>query len=92
MVHQDITERKEAQEALLKAERRAAEEYQLLLGRIVPLAATLGRARDLTTIYRAVRDFLLVSMPCTGFFVSFYDPETNLRHAGYVWGQGERPA
>ena len=85
----DIHERKLAEQAIVKAERRAAEEYQLLLGRIVPLAATLGRARDLTTIYRAVRDFLLVSMPCTGFFVSFFEPETSMRHAAYVWGQNE---
>ncbi|HKP70256.1 MAG TPA: PAS domain S-box protein [Pyrinomonadaceae bacterium] len=85
----DIHERKLAEQAIVKAERRAAEEYQLLLGRIVPLAATLGRARDLTTIYRAVRDFMIVSMPCSGFFVSFFEAERSLRHAAYVWGQGE---
>jgi len=85
----DIHERKLAEQAIVKAERRAAEEYQLLLGRIVPLAATLGRARDLTTIYRAVRDFLLVSMPCSGFFVSFFEADKSLRHAAYVWGDNE---
>ena len=85
----DIHERKLAEQAIVKAERHAAEEYQLLLRRIVPLAATLGRARDLTTIYRAVRDFLLVSMPCSGFFVSFFEAETSSRHAAYVWGEGE---
>jgi signal transduction histidine kinase/ActR/RegA family two-component response regulator len=88
-VIQDITDRKRSQEALLKAERQAAEEYQELLGRIVPLAATLGRARDLTSIYRAVREFICASMTCSGFFVSFFDRETSLRLAAYVWGEGE---
>ncbi len=88
-VIQDITERKQSQEALLKAERQAAEEYQALLARIVPLAATLGRARDLVSIYRALREFISTSMPCSGFFVSFYDPENNMRTAAYVWGEGE---
>lgn len=84
----DIHQRKLAEEVVVQAERRAAEEYQLLLGRIVPLAATLGRARDLTSIYRAVREFIQASMPCSGFFVSFYESETSLRHAAYVWGDG----
>lgn len=82
----DIHDYRFTQEALIKAERKATEEYQALLGRIVPLAATLGRARDLTTIYRAVRDFIKASMPCSGFFVSFYDAETSTRQAAYVWG------
>jgi PAS domain S-box-containing protein len=85
----DITQYKRDQEALINAERKAAEEYQDLLKRIVPLGATLGRARDLISIYRALREFITVSMPCTGFFVSFYDAEQSLRHAAYVWGEGE---
>ena len=85
----DIHERKLAEQAIVKAERRAAEEYQLLLGRIVPLAATLGRARDLVSIYRALRDFICASMRCSGFFVSFFDSETSTRNAVYVWGDGE---
>ena len=83
----DVHDYKSTQEALIKAERKAAEEYQALLGRIVPLAATLGRARDLISIYRAVRDFISASMTCSGFFVSFVESETNLRHAAYVWGE-----
>ena len=85
----DITDTKRHNEALIRAERKAAEEYQQLLGRIVPLAATLGRARDLITIYRAVREFISASMPCSGFFVSFYEADTDLRHAAYVWGEGD---
>jgi PAS domain S-box-containing protein len=85
---QDITEEKRAREALLKAERQAAEEYQALLSRIVPLAQTLGTARDLTAIYRAIGDFVRASMPCIGFFVSFYDSDKNLRSAAYGWAEG----
>jgi PAS domain S-box-containing protein len=85
----DIHERKLAQEAIVRAERQAAEEYQALLARIVPLAATLGRARDLKSIYQAVREFIRASMTCSGFFVSFFEPETSMRHAAYVWGDGE---
>jgi len=27
-------------------------------------------------------------MPCSGFFVSFFDAGTSTRHAAYVWGEG----
>jgi PAS domain S-box-containing protein len=83
----DVTERREGQEALLKAERRASEEYLELLSRIVPVAQTLGAARDLTSIYRALHEFVRASMPCTAFFVSFYDAARNLRTAAYVCGE-----
>jgi PAS domain S-box-containing protein len=83
----DITERRQIQEQLLKAERRAAEDYQGLLSRIVPLAQTLGTARDLISVYRSVNEFVRTSMPCTAFFVSFYDAETSLRTAAYVCGE-----
>jgi len=82
-----ITERKRAQEALIKAERKAAEDYQKLLSRIVPLAETLGTARDLILIYQSVVEFVRTSMPCTAFFVSFYDAEHSLRTAAYAWGE-----
>ncbi|HEY8560989.1 MAG TPA: PAS domain S-box protein [Pyrinomonadaceae bacterium] len=84
----DITERKLVQETLLRAERRASAEYLELLSRIVPVGQTLGTARDLTSIYRALHDFVRLSMPCTAFFVSSYDAEKSLRVAEYVWGEG----
>jgi PAS domain S-box-containing protein len=84
----DITERKQVQAALLKAERRASEEYLELLSRIVPVGQTLGTARDLTSIYRAMLEFVRASMPCTAFFVSSYNSERRLRIAEYVWGDG----
>jgi PAS domain S-box-containing protein len=83
----DVTERREGQEALLKAERRASEEYLELLSRIVPVGQTLGAARDLTSIYRALHEFVRASMPCTAFFVSFYDAARNMRTAAYVCGE-----
>jgi len=85
----DITERKQSEEALLAAETRAKLEYQSLLERISPLAETLGTARDLSTIYRTLRDFLRASMPVIGFFVSFCENENRMRRAAYVWGEGE---
>src|SRR5206468_8203716 len=89
IVFQDITEIKAAQDAVIYAERRAVEEYQGLLERIVPLAETLGGSRELLTIYRALREFICISMDCAGFFVSFYDAEKGLRNPAYVWGEGE---
>ena len=83
----DITERRQIQEQLLKSERRAAEDYQALLSRIVPLAQTLGTARDLISIYRSVNEFVRTSTPCNAFFVSFYDAQNNLRTAAYVCGE-----
>lgn len=89
-VIQDITARKRAENALLAAERRAADEYQALLSRIIPLAQTLGKTRDLVSVYRALREFIAVSVPCSAFFVSSYEDETQLRAAEYIWGdQGE---
>ena len=89
-VIQDITARKQAEEALLKAERKAADEYQQLLERIVPLGQTLGTARGLPAIYRSILGFIQTSMPCSAFFVSFFDAETRMRSAGFAWGeQGE---
>jgi PAS domain S-box-containing protein len=84
---QDITEEKLAQEALLKAERKAAREYQDLLERIVPLGQTLGTARDLISVYRSVLGFVRSSMPCSAFFVSFFDERSSLRTAAYAWGE-----
>lgn len=83
----DVTERKQGQEALLKAERRASEEYLELLSRIVPVAQTLGTARDLISIYRALHGFVCASMSCSAFFVSSYNAEKRLRIAEYVWGE-----
>jgi PAS domain S-box-containing protein len=83
----DIHDLKQTEAALIEAERRAAEEYLELLSRIVPIAQTLGTARDLTSIYRAVHNFVQISMPCMAFFVSFFDAAQSLRTAAYAWGE-----
>jgi PAS domain S-box-containing protein len=86
----DIDDSKRTQERLIAAERKAAEDYQALLSRIVPLAQTLGTARELLTIYRTVGEFIRASMSCSAFFISFYDDVNNMRIAAYVCGeQGE---
>ena len=82
-------EKLRSEAALRESERRAMEEYQRLLERIVPLAETLGAARDLQTIYRSLQEFICASMDCSGFFVSFYDSEAHLRLPAFVWGEGE---
>lgn len=60
-----------------------------MLDWLVALADTLGTACDLSTIFRALRDFAVASVPCIGVFVSLYDDEQKLRTAAYAWGDGE---
>lgn len=87
-VARDISKRRRAEEALREADQRALVEYERLLVRIAGLAQTLGTARDLQTIFRGLREFSLVSVPCDGFFVSLYDPLRDVRTASYGWGDG----
>jgi PAS domain S-box-containing protein len=85
----DITERKRVEQALHEADQRALVEYERLLERIAVLAQALGTARDLLTVYRALRDFAVVSVPCVGIFISLYDPQKEWRTAAYAWGDDE---
>ena len=84
-VARDITTRRQAEEALRQADQRALSEYERLLERIAGLAQTLGTARDLLAIFRGLREFTLLSVPCDGLFVSLYDPIRDLRTACYGW-------
>jgi GAF domain-containing protein len=88
-ITQDVTRREQAEEALLDAGQRAISEYERLLDRLVSLADTLGGARDLITIFRALRDFALASVPSIGIFVSLYDAQRGHRTAAYAWGDKE---
>ena len=72
--------------ALREADRRAISEYERLLARIANLSQVLGTARDLTSIFRGLRDFTKASVPCDGFFVSLYDALQDVRTACYGWG------
>ncbi|MGB7924342.1 MAG: ATP-binding protein [Pyrinomonadaceae bacterium] len=85
----DITERKRAEQALREANQRALTEYERLLDRVASLAQTLGTARNLATIFRALLDFAITSTPCSGLFISLYDEERDVRHAVYAWSEGE---
>ena len=88
-VARDITTRRRAEEALREADQRALSEYERLLERVTGLSQTLGTARDLLAIFRGLREFTLVSVPCDGLFVSLYDPIRDVRTACYGWGDNE---
>ncbi len=64
----------------------AVREYETLLHRLSHLAESLGTARDHLTIFRDLRDFAIVSVPCIGIFISLYDAERDVRTAEYAWG------
>jgi PAS domain S-box-containing protein len=87
-VSTDLTERKRAEAAVHAAERRALREYETLLHRLTHLAESLGTARDHLTIFRDLRDFAVVSVPCIGIFISLYDEARDVRLAHYAWGDG----
>jgi PAS domain S-box-containing protein len=88
-VAQDITERKLAEEKLRGMEERSREEYERLLARLTHLAESFGESRDLLSIFRALREFAVSSLPCIGIFVSLYDREREVRTACYAWGDDE---
>jgi signal transduction histidine kinase len=75
-------------EALRDADQRALLEYERLLERIKVFAQALGTARELNAIFRALREFTNVSLPCNGFFVSLYDSVRDVRTACYGWADG----
>ena len=95
-IRQTLTEREHAEEALGQASKalneaneRALLEYERMLERIKGLAQTLGTARELTAVFRGLREFTDVSVPCNGFFVSLYDRIADVRTACYGWGDNE---
>ena len=87
-VLEDITERKRMDAALKEANQRALHEYERLLERIAALAQSLGTSRDLSTVYRALKDFSLASTPCNGMFISHYHALRSVRTAEYAWSDG----
>jgi PAS domain S-box-containing protein len=88
-VARDITTRRQAEEALRRADQRALSEYERLLEKVAGLAQILGTARDLLAIFRGLREFTLLSVPCDGLFVSLYDPVRDVRTACFGWGDGQ---
>ncbi len=88
-VARDITTRRQAEETLRQADLRALSEYERLLEKVAGLAQTLGTARDLLAIFRGLREFTLLAVPCEGLFVSLYDSVHDVRTACYGWGDGK---
>jgi PAS domain S-box-containing protein len=84
----DVTERVRAEEALRGADRRALLEYERLLVRVTELGQVLGTARDLATIFQALREFALRSVPSSGIFISLYDRDSQTRTPVYAWSEG----
>jgi signal transduction histidine kinase/CheY-like chemotaxis protein len=78
-------ERKQAEHALQDANQRALTEYESLVERMAALGQTLGNARDLAIIFRALRDFASASVPCDGVVISLYDREKKTRRPAYLW-------
>ncbi|HEX3086218.1 MAG TPA: PAS domain S-box protein, partial [Pyrinomonadaceae bacterium] len=85
----DVTKRVHAEESLQEANERALKDYEQLVERIAALGQTLGNARDLTAIFRALRDFALVSVPCDGLAISLYDQEKETRSVAFCWTDGK---
>src|SRR5256714_5886024 len=85
----DMTKRRRAEEAARDAEKKALREYETLLQRLSHLAESLGTARDHLTIFRDLRDFAVVSVPCIGIFISLYDETRDVRIAKFAWGDNE---
>ncbi|MFN2530865.1 MAG: PAS domain S-box protein [Pyrinomonadaceae bacterium] len=85
VVVRDITERKLAELALEEANVRAIADYEQLVERIAVLGQTLGNARELRAILRAVKDFTTVSVPCDGIVITLHDQEKSVRGAVYSW-------
>ena len=85
---QTAEELRQSEAAISEANERALFEYERLLERISSLAQALGTAHELNTIFRGLRQFTDVSVPCDGFFVSLYDAARDVRTACYGWGDG----
>src|SRR5262249_42676406 len=66
---------------MLDAQKHAIREYDRLLERVGRLAQTLGTARELRSIYRALYQFALESTPCNSIAISLV--ERGMRTA--VW-------
>ncbi len=84
-VIRDITERKRAEQALKEANERALIDYERLVERIAALGQTLGNARNLDLIFRALREFAIASVPCDGLVISLYEPDKGTRRVTYCW-------
>src|ERR1051326_6584482 len=82
-------ERKRAEQAVFEANFKALSDYEELVERIAALGQTLGTARELSLIFRALRDFAVASVPCDGMMISLYDRDRSIRKAAYCWADNQ---
>jgi PAS domain S-box-containing protein len=85
---EDIEARKRSEEELRQADRRSIEAYERLLDRLALLAQALATAPRLEDVFRALLEFVVVSAPCNGMFVSLYDAARQERRCVYAWSEG----
>lgn len=84
----DITEHKNIEERIHEADQRALREYEHLLDRLASLAQSFGTARDLKTIFRALREFSLAFTPSFAQVVCLYDAARSERKGVYFFANG----
>ena len=85
---EDITERKQAEAALMESQRRA----QRLLDQqiaINQLAQVLGESLDLDRIYATIYQYIREIVDASGFFVSSFNEREKLIRAEYALYDGE---
>jgi two-component system cell cycle sensor histidine kinase/response regulator CckA len=75
-------------DSLREADLRAIAGYERLIERLAILAKKLAMASDTTAVFRSLLDFVLISAPCNGIFVSLYDEQKQQRRCIYAWSEG----
>ena len=84
-IARDIRARKQAEQRLLDAERRAITEYKILLGRIAKLSEVLSSARDLKQIFTTLLEFSKISLPCDSLGIALYNHEHVELTPHFLW-------
>lgn len=69
-VNLDVTDRKNAENAIAEANGRAIMEYENLLGILGELARTFGTARNIDAIFHAIIKFTSATVPCSALIIS----------------------
>ncbi len=71
-----------------KPSNREIDEYTYLLERLAILGQKHGTARDLTSVYAAILDFAISSVPCVALLISLFDDDKKIRKAVFKWNDG----
>ena len=90
-IARDIRARKQAEQQLRDAERRAITEYKILLGRIAKLGEVLSSARELKQIFTALLEFSKSSLPgnCNSLGIALYNHEHVELTPHFLWVENE---